>query len=61
MPLGRYAGRRMMFTKGFAHENKPDLGRDGADGRNGVGDVRGVGEAEWEHPPLENINRSSPI
>ena len=40
---------RMVVTKGFTHENKPNRNRDGADGLNRVGDVRGVGETKCEH------------
>jgi hypothetical protein len=42
-------GAECCLTKGFTLENKPNRDRGGADGRNCVGDVRGVGEADCEH------------
>lgn len=40
---------RMVITKEFTHENKPDRDLDGDNGRNRVDDVRGLGETKCEH------------
>ena len=46
----QYGGAAEWYlTKGFTLENKPNRDRGGADGRNCLGDVRGVGEADCEH------------